>query len=730
MIKAAKWVKSPIDTQDVCPVFVKEFEAEGKIKKATLYASAMGVYKCELNGKKIGSAVLMPGWTSYKNRVQYQEYDITEYLSKNNKFEMTVGQGWAIGYIGYSGKNHYFGDMVSAIFSIDILFEDGTSLSINSDKNADVYTSQTVYTGIYHGETIDRTAECKLLGKACETEVEPKLEEQQGEMITEHERIKPVKYFVTPKGERIIDFGQNMTGYLEVHAKGKKEDVIKIRHAEILDKDGNFYTENLRNAKQTDTFILGKEEEIFKPEFTFHGFRYICLDEYISDDVDINDFTAIVVHSDIKRTGSFVCGNDKINQLYHNVIWGQKSNYLDVPTDCPQRDERLGWTGDAQVFVRTAAINFDVEKFFEKWLRDVSLEQLPDGGVQGIVPGFPNEEYHPGVSAGWADASVICPWHIYLAYGNRDILINQFDSMKKWIEYMHSAGSEEFLWVGGDHYGDWLAMDAGEDASEYEKTHGMTNTDFIASCYFAYSTSLFVKAGEVLGMDMEEYKTLYKNIVNKIREVYIKDGIPEYKTQTACAISLFFDITDNPEKTAALLNELVRNNGTRLTTGFLGTPYLLHALSDNGYSDTAYDLLFQEAFPSWLFSVNRGATTMWEHWDGIKEDGTFWSAGMNSYNHYAYGAVFDWIFANAAGIKTDENKVAYKKITFKPIPDKRLGFVKSGIETRNGYVSSSWAIKDDGVHYEFTVPCGSEAEIILPSGKTYNVDGGTYMFIE
>ena len=727
MIKNAKWITAPIDMQNICLSFVRQIKIDKPVKKATLNASAVGVYKVLINGKKIGNSVLMPGWTSYKNRIQYQTYDITDSLYDNIKFEIICGSGWAVGYMGYEFKNHFFDNKVSVIFSIDIDFEDGTSLTVISDENTDVFTTEIIYSEIYHGETIDRTAECKFIGKACIHNIKTKLIPQQGEIINEHERIMPVKYIITPKNERVIDFGQNMTGYVEIHAKGKKGDRIKIRHAEILDKNGNFYTENLRSAKQTDTFVLGSENEIFKPSFTFHGFRYICIDEYPSENIDINDFTAIVVHSDIKRTGNFICGNEKINQLYSNVIWGQKSNYLDIPTDCPQRDERLGWTGDAQVFVRTAAINYDVEKFFTKWLSDVALEQRDDGAIYGVVPTC-SFETETNVSAGWGDAAVICPWQIYLAYGNKEILARQFDSMKKWVDYMHNFGDEEYLWLGGSHYGDWLGMDAiDESTGDYI---GSTNHDFIASCYFAYSTSILIKSGKILGIDVSYYETLYDNISNKILETYVSSGIPQDKTQTACALLLYFNLTDNKKKTAEFLNKLVRDNGTRLTTGFIGTPYLLHALSDNGYTDTAYDLLMQEAFPSWLFSVNHGATTMWEHWDGVNENGDFWSAGMNSFNHYAYGAVFDWIFENSAGISTSEDKPGYRHILIKPIPDKRLKFVDSSIMSRAGLVESKWKITGEDVRFEFNIPEKSTATIQLPSGKENEVSGGKYVFIE
>ena len=492
-----------------------------------------------------------------------------------------------------------------------------------------------------------------------------------------------------------------------------------ISHAEVLDRDGNFYTDNLRRAKQEMKYVLSGNDEILKPRFTWQGFRYIRLDEYPFDEVDLSHFTAIAVYSDIKRTGHFSCGNEKINQLYHNIIWGQKSNYIDVPTDCPQRDERLGWTGDAQVFIRTAAINFDVEKFFEKWLGDVAIGQGENGEVYGVAP-MPRLSYKTHVSAAWGDAAVICPWEIYLAYGNKKILENQFESMKKWIDYMHSAGEEEYLWLGGKHYGDWLAMDG-------DGYMGSTSTDYIASAFFAYSTSLFVKVGKKLGRNMAEYEKLYENVVSAFKEHFTENGVPVQKTQTSYVLALHFDLCDSKQETINGLVKMIEENGMRLTTGFVGTPYLLHALSENGRTDVAYNLLFQEKSPSWLFSVNQGATTMWEHWDGIKEDGSFWSRDMNSYNHYAYGAVYDWIFGVAAGIKVLDDGAGYTHISIKPVPDRRMEFLSASIETRIGVVSSKWYYKDDSICFKVEVPKGTTAEVELPDGQRKIICGGSYI---
>ncbi|MBR2650104.1 MAG: family 78 glycoside hydrolase catalytic domain, partial [Clostridia bacterium] len=615
MIRSAKWITSPRDAGVAAYTYRKEFTARRGIASARLYASAIGVFAPYINGKRVGRDVLAPGWTSYKNRVQYREYDITDMLEGENLLEIGLGQGWAVGCIGYGTSNHLIADFTSLIAALEINYEDGTRDVIYSDESFLVYTSHVTFSEIYHGETRDMTAPIELVGNAVLSDVSTEIIPVVGELITEQERLSPIELIITPKGERVIDFGQNMTGYVEVKIRGERGERIVIHHAEVLDREGNFYTANYRKAKNENTYILSGGDDVFKPLYTFQGFRYIRLTEYPYDEVDLSAFTAIAVNSDIRRTGDFICGNEKINQLYHNIIWGQKSNYLDIPTDCPQRDERLGWTGDAQVFCRTAAINFDVERFFKKWLGDVRVEQRENGAVMDIIP-YPFKNIGTRISSAWGDVACIAPWQIYLAYGNREMLEENFELMRRWVEYIRSAGPEEFLWLGGKHYGDWLAMDAGEDSYV-----GATSNDLIASAFYAYSTELLVKAGEVLGYDMKEYRELRMRVVRAFREYFMEGGMPKEElpltevltagrttyvdsvrrgvTQTALVLILHFGLCTEEERPAlaAKLVELIRENGNKMTTGFVGTPYILHALSDNGYTDVAYELLFAEGNP-------------------------------------------------------------------------------------------------------------------------------------
>ena len=747
MKKDAIWIASPVDTGVAACTFVKKFTLDKPVKKATLCATAMGTYVPSLNGKRVGKNVLAPGWTSYKERVQYQTYDVTALLESENTLSIGAGQGWAVGDIGFKTNNRYFADQISVLAWLDIVFADGTKQCVATGTDWQVYTNEVTFTEIYHGETVDKTAKIVSLGNARAVKIGSKVIPQVGEDITEQEHLAPTELIVTPKGEKVIDFGQNMTGYVQVCVKAPRGSRIVIHHAEVLDSDGNFYNANYRSARNEITYICSGEADVFKPSYTFQGFRYIKLVEYPFDTVDLEGFTAIAVNSDMKRTGHYRCGNEKINQLYHNIIWGQKSNYLDIPTDCPQRDERLGWTGDAQVFCRTAAINFDVEKFMEKWLGDMAIEQAKENGiVRGVIPVA--MDYPTRISAAWGDASCVIPWQLYEAYGSKKLLKQHLPMMKAWVDYLHRTGPAEFLWLGGMHYGDWLAMDAGEDSYV-----GATSNDLIASAFFAYSCSLVVKAGEAVGEDVSEYKELYANVRKAFREYFMENGMPKEEfplteatrpdhapvdtvrkgvTQTGITLILHFDLCEEDERPAlaAKLVELIKENDGRMTTGFVGTPYLLHVLSAHGYTDVAYSLLMQERNPSWLYSVTHGATTMWEHWNSLKEDGSFWSTDMNSFNHYAYGAVFDWIFGVSSGIKPVAEDPAYKIVEIAPHPSKCLGWADASIESRNGLIRSYWYYKGDTVYYEFDIPAGVTAKISLPSGKAYTLTGGSYRFAE
>jgi len=714
----ANWIRNPEKCDDSCVIFKKQFNIKSGLKKATLQISALGIYEVSLNGEKVGDAVLAPGWTSYKNRVFYETYDVTDMLSENNEISVLLGRGWRFRMSEKDSTDYLAYNDTALIAYLELEYADGSECII-TDNTWKVSDSKIRYSNIYNGDVYDATFEAKEASDALiVNETKDILVRRQGEKIKEFERLPAKELIITPSGETVIDFGQNMTGYVEFNICGKMGDEATILHAEILDKDGNFYTENLRAAEEKIVFICDGESHTYRPKTSFQGFRYIKLVNW-PDEVDLANFTAIVVHSDMKRTGLFECSAPMVNQLYHNIIWGQKGNFLDVPTDCPQRDERLGWTGDAQVFCRTATYNFDVEKFFTKWLADLALDQREDGKVHHIIPNCFDDKYG---SAAWGDASTIVPWQVYLTYGNKEILVNQFESMKKWIEYIKSL-SENYIWCKGDHFGDWLALDV--PFGEYV---GATDKKLIATAFFAYSTSLVVKAGKVIGEDVSEYEKLYDNIVKAYQSEYLNDdGTIKNMTQTGCVLTVYFDLYTNKENVVKQLAEDIKACG-HLKTGFVGTPYLAHVLSDNGYPELAYDLLLRTEYPSWLYPITKGATTIWEHWDGIKPDGELWSKNMNSFNHYAYGAIGDWLYGRMVGINTDEQNPGFRHIIFNPCIDSRITYAKASIEARHGTVKASWKTENNKTEYTVTVPENCTATVLWNGNKHEITKGGTYMF--
>lgn len=712
-IHSAAWIRSGLTENDAGEVFAKQFSPQKPLTAATLQISALGVYHARVNGQPVGDFVLAPGWTAYKYRVQYQCYDITALLAAENTVEVTLGRGWRALDRRKSNSPGFTAQDSALIAAIHLEYADGSREVIPTDGTWTYTPGKLRFTSIYDGEEYDTLFVPDAPVPAVVLD-HPKdiLVPQQGEKIVETQRLPAAALLTTPKGETIIDFGQNLTGYVEFRIRGNKGDRAVIYHAEVLDKQGNFYTENLRAAKQQIAFICDGNEHTYKPLLSFQGFRYIKLENWPGE-IRLEDFTAIVVHSEMKRTGWFECSHPGINQLFENIVWGQRGNFLDVPTDCPQRDERLGWTGDAQVFVRTAALNYDVYRFFTKWLADLALEQAADGSVPHVIPDALGGK---GGSSAWSDAAVICPWQLYLTYGDKEILAAQFESMRRWVEYMRNH-SRRHIWSKGHHFGDWLCLDKDIGGKP-------TSNAYIATAFAAYSTGLFVKAGKVLGKDMREYETLAENIRAAFRKKFLAKGRVKENTQTACALALYFDLADDKPAVAAQLNALVKQYG-HLTTGFVGTPYLLHVLTENGYAETAYDLLLREEYPSWLYPVGLGATTMWERWNGIWPDGSMADKGMNSFNHYAYGAVGDWLYGTMAGINTDENAPGFKHIVFKPVFDKRFDFVNARIVTGYGEVSAGWKKVDNGFVYTVTVPEGCAATVFV-GGTAREVEAGTH----
>lgn len=720
LIQQASFITVPRDIGAGVPCFTRALDLRGPVRRAQLHISALGMYMAAIDGARVGEYIFAPGWTEYGSRLQFQTYDVTGRVAAGSVLTVMVGEGWWGGRMGWDGQKER--RRTALIAALEVEYEDGSRQNILTDARWRVMTTPILSSSIYDGETVDMNAPCEDLGYAVVMEHDKSiLLPQEGEEIREMGTFAPIQELTTPKGERVLDFGQNLTGYVRMRARGKKGEQVELSFAEVLDRDGNFYTENMRSAKNKILLTLSGEGEMeYAPTFSFQGFRYVRLDQCPAS-MNAADFTAVVVHSNIEQTGSFTCGVPLVNQLYHNILWGQRSNFLDVPTDCPQRDERLGWTGDAQVFARTASYNFRVDRFFTKWLHDLNASQDDQGRIPHVIPNILGPD--SVASAAWADVATIVPWQMYLTYGQTHFLADQFESAKKWVDYIHGAGSEEYLWLDGTHFGDWLGLDAPEGSYK-----GSTDEGLIASAFFALSTDNLIHMGRALGRDMTEYEELYVNILAAWNLRYVTGpGRLLGDTQTAYVLALAFDLVEDHAPFARRLAEKIHENRDHLQTGFVGTPYLLRALSENGYTDVAYTLLLQKTFPSWLYPVTRGATTMWEHWDGLKPDGSMWSADMNSFNHYAYGAVGEWMFNVCAGINPDPENPGFRHILFAPQPDPRMKHVSASIRTAHGLVSSSWAYDEDQVHYTFTVPEGCTAEARL-EGRTFHLGAGVHTF--
>ena len=724
-IFTANWIKSQKNNKTCATDFIRDFSVASPVERATLTLTAHGVFVATLNGKRVGEDILPPGWTVYRKRLQYMTYDVTELLNDGeNNLTVGVGRGWFFHHMKAHESRDLKSDEAALIGVLTLYYANGTEETIITDGKWQTRRGNIVYNDIYNGETVDLTARKGALRPAVVI-CYPKeiLIPAEGEPVREQERISGQKLIVTPKGETVIDFGQELTGYVEIAAKATRGTKITLQHFEMLDRDGNVYTENLRSAKAQYSVIANGKSFTVKPQYTFYGFRYIQVIGL--ENADPAQFTAVVVHSEMKRTGHFVCANDLLNQFAHNVLWGQKGNFLDVPTDCPQRDERLGWTGDAEMFCRTAAINYDVRRFFDKWYADIDADQKPNGLIPFVVPTAPMIGNGCG-SPAWDDVATVLPWELYVAYGDKERLRRHYPTIKKYVDgmidkcYDKKAPEEKAFarpWTSGG-FGDWLSL---EDLS---REHGVGGTDrsMIATAYLAYGLQVLIKASQILNKDSSWYEYVLTHVRRFFRDEYMENGRMKQDLQTGMVLALVFGLTDDPAETGKQLAENVRRMG-RLTTGFIGATHLLDALTMAGEDTLAVDLLLKKDYPSWLYAVTMGATTIWERWNGMYPDGKFADAGMNSFNHYAYGSVFSWMFRRLAGIAPVEAAPGYAAIRFAPAPDKRIPWVRASLETDRGTVASDYKKTDDGWKFVFTVPAGSTAVAEL-FGKTYQLHCG------
>ncbi len=735
----AEWIEPELDEDPAesqpAPMLRSEFEAGDGIASARAYVTAHGIYEMHLNGQRVGQELFSPGWTSYNKRLQYQTYDITPYLRPGkNAVGAFLGDGWFRGYIGWGDQRNYYGETLALLAQIEITYQDGSKQIFGTGENWKSSTGPVLRSDIYNGEYYDARLEkdgwtmpdyndgnwkgVKIAGHG-----KDKLIAQQAPPVLKIQELKPVEIFTTPEGDKVADMGQNMIGWIRLRVQGPAGTEVTLRHAEVLDKDGNFYTENLRSADQTNTYILkGGGVEVWEPRFTFQGFRYVAVDGYPGD-LSPDYLTGVVIHSEMEPTGHFQSSHQLINQLQHNIIWGQKGNFLEVPTDCPQRDERMGWTGDIQVFASTANINMNTAGFLAKWLGDLAADQNEAGSVPHVVPNVLGDGAYG--SAGWGDAALIVPWSLYSYFGDTVILEKQYESMKAWVEYMReraSTNENTYLWDVDFSFGDWLSYST-ESNAHYPGAY--TDYHMIGTMYFARSADLLRRIAGILGRvdDVIEYTGLFENIKYAFRKEYLTPGGRVMSdTQTSYLLSLAFNLLPEDIKPVAVSRLVadVQNRG-HLTTGFLGTPHLNPVLSRYGHDETAYELLLRESYPSWLYPVTMGATTIWERWDGIKPDGTFQSAGMNSFNHYAYGAIGEWLYEEVAGIRPFGP--GYKSVQICPTPGGGLSHARAIVNSAYGRIESSWELEGDLFTLHVEIPSNTKAMVTLPDAIIENVGG-------
>jgi alpha-L-rhamnosidase len=714
---------SPDTGSQPVPVLRKAFALDKQVVSARLYVTALGLYEVHINGQRAGDHVLAPDWTDYRKRVRYQVYDVTSSVKQgDNVISALLGNGWYCGHIG-NGGFRYFGKEPALLAQLEVTYHDGSTARIVSDDTWKTHASPILASDFFLGESYDAT---KMLVDGDDTswpaaivrsEPPRKIEAQVMPPVRVLARLKAKSLSEPKPGRWTFDLGQNMVGVVRLKVSAPKGTKITLRHAEMLNPDGTIYVTNLRGAPSVDSYICGGAgTETWQPRFTFHGFRYVELTG-LPQKPDMDTITGIVIGTDTPRVGEFACSDPRINQLQSNIQWGQRGNYISIPTDCPQRDERLGWMGDAQVFVRTATMNADVAAFFTKWLVDVDDGQSSAGAFGDVSPNTMGGNSVPA----WADAGVICPWTIYQTYGDRRILRRHLPAMTRWVEFCraHSSGLIRDKNRGAD-YGDWLSIGAD------------TPKDLIGTAYFAYSTDLLARSYRAVGKTEEaaKYEQLFRDIKAAFIKRYVKPdgrirplGTGAGNTQCCYAMALKFNLLPDElrPKAAQYLQDDIRAKGWHVSTGFVGVSYLLPVLTQAGKIDTAYRLLMQDTFPSWLFSVKHGATTIWERWDGWTPEKGFQDPGMNSFNHYALGSCGQWLFDTVAGIGLDPNQPGYKHIIIHPRVGGGLSWARASLNSIRGPIASAWKFqggaKSTLLTLDVTIPANTTATVYVPAAR-------------
>ncbi|WES63137.1 family 78 glycoside hydrolase catalytic domain [Microbacter sp. GSS18] len=740
----AIWNENPASDRRRPSLVRRAFTVRPGLVGARLYASAHGLYQAEVNGQRVGTDVLSPGWTVYRERLRYYTYDVTDLLAEGtNAVGAWLGDGWYRGRLGWRGGwRNLSGDDLSFIGQLELTYADGTRDVVATDTSWKAAPSPIIASGIYDGEDYDAREEypgwsrggfddaawgrVQLRRRDPATFVAPTAPPVR---VTEERR--PVEVLTTPSGRRILDFGQNVVGVVRLRATAPAGTRVTLRTAEVL-QDGELYTRPLRDALSTDryTFAGRPEGEEWEPRFTFHGFRYVEVDGWhgdLSADVADGALVARVIHTDLERTGWFTSSDPLLNRLHENVVWGMRGNFVDIPTDCPQRDERLGWTGDIQVFAPTASYLFDCSGMLTGWLRDLEAEQLPDGTVPWYVPVIPADTMwtpqRPG--AAWGDAATVVPWTLYERFGDREVLRTQFDSARRWVDLQSEIAGDSRLWNTGYQLGDWLDP----AAPPQDPADARADRYLVATAYFALSARLVAQMAAVLGED--DAASRYATLAAEVRDAFVAEYVtPEGRmtsdAQTAYAVALRFDLLPAELRAPAgdRLAELVRAEGNRIATGFVGTPVIADALSESGHPDTAYDLLLERSCPSWLYQVTMGATTIWERWDSMLPDGSVNPGTMTSFNHYALGAVADWMHRVVAGLAPDEP--GYARIRFAPRPGGGLTSASARHTTPYGESAIAWSLEDGDLRVRVEVPVGATGVIDLEGREPETVGHGVH----
>lgn len=711
----AKWITPKLEKNVQATVW-KEIEITKPVSKVRAYMIGLGLYEFYLNGEKQGKESLLPGFCDYDSWLQYQTFDVIFKEGKNH-VELVLADGWYKGWYGLRKFYDNYGDRLAALAEIHVWYEDGTKEIFGTDETWKSRKSRVVESGIYLGEVYDTTLDNS---ETFETELielgYERLSPRLSPAIIINESIKPIEVIHTPAGETVLDMGQNMVGWLQFRCKAPHGEKLYFQFGEIL-QDGNFYNDNLRTAKAEFTYISDGQERIVRQHFTFYGFRYVKVTGW-NGEIDLEDFRGLEIHSEMEELGVIVTSDPLVNRLILNAKWGMKDNFLDVPTDCPQRDERYGWTGDAQIFSGTACYFMDTYAFYTKYGHDIYTEQMKLGGsVPDVVPVC----NYPGDGAAvWGDAATVIPWNVYLHFGDKNILRRQYDSMKGWVDYIKRQDDKDGakrLWLTGLQYGDWLALDGNYPGGVF----GGTDPGFIASVHYYYSTNIVAKAAKILGKEeADEYEQLAKEIrTSFINEYFTPAGNLAVDTMTAYVLVLFMGLTPEfaYERVRKGLHKKLKKNFYHLNTGFTGTPYLCRALSENGMNDLAYHLLMEKGYPGWLYSVLMGATTIWERWNSVEPDGKISGTEMNSLNHYSYGSIVEWMFRNMAGINPCEDYAGFKKMRIAPMPNYQIGKVNAKLRSASGLIESAWEIEGKQLRFKFVIPFDTEAELVLPDAS-------------